>query len=260
MGSLKTLLKKDLLEIKRSKQWIVFIALFVFIAILSVVTAKVLPILFDLLLEDNAFAGIISYEPTIADSYLQLASNFGEIGLLFVLIIFSSVLLKEKNSGTYNTLKMNGVKEWKIVLSHLITKLFLVTVSYVSCIIVFVSLNLAIFKEYAGIRGVVSLFYLYLTLVFGIFMSIFISSVCKKRSSACILSIVVYFVLLVLSAFPYIDIYNPLYSITLASNIITEADYVISDYVYNFISTVVMIVGFAIASVYIFKNKINNRK
>ena len=75
-----------------------------------------------------------------------------------------------------------------------------------------------VFKEYTAERGAISLLYLYLALVFSLALSIFLSSVFKSRVAAYILSIVIYFVLILLSAFPYIDVYNPLYSLVLSTN------------------------------------------
>lgn len=260
MGNFVTLFKKDLLEIKRSKSWLIFPLVFILVAGISVVTAKVLPELLNMLLKDTPLNGLMEYIPSIGDSYSQFAANMGEISILLVMILFSTALIKEKKSGTYYMLKDNGVSEAKIVLSHFLSKLILLTLSYLVSVVVFVVSNMIVFNSYTGIRGVVSLSYVYLALIFALAFSLFISSCSKKSVVAYVLSISIYFVLYTISAFPYIDIYNPLYSLVLASNIITKAEYQISDYIINLSVTLSLVVFFIIASIYFFKNKIDNRK
>ena len=145
-------------------------------------------------------------------------------------------------------------------MSHFISKLILITVSYFISRGIFIGLNLIVFKEYTGLRGVVSLSYVYLTLIFALALSLFISSIVKKKSSGYVIAIVVYFIMSLLSGIPYIDVYNPLYSLVLASNIITDVDYEIADYVLNLIILVTSIIALIGCSIYLFKNKIDNRK
>ena len=55
----------------------------------------------------------------------------------------------------------NGVNETKIVMAHFVSKLILITISYLISIIIFVPLNIVIFHQYAGVRGVISLSLIY---------------------------------------------------------------------------------------------------
>ena len=260
MNSFKVLLKKDLLEIKRNKKWLVYVLSFTIIAIISVITARLLPEIFNALLDVTGVIEGMSYRVSVADSYMQFVANMGEIGLLIILIMFSNTLFKEKSSGTYHLLTSNGVKDYKIVLSHFVSKLILITISYLVSVGVFVVLNLLVFKEYTGLRGVCSLSYLYLTLVFALTLGLFISSFVKKKTMGFVLAIVIYFALSILSVFPYIDIYNPLYALTLGSEIMTSVDYELSDYLINLFVTLGVSVTLLVSSIYIFKNKIDNRK
>ncbi len=260
MNSFKTLFKKDLLELKRTDKWLIYIFAFLAITVLSVVTARILPELLGLVLEETGLGDLFSYEISVADSYVQYVANMGEMAFLLITIMFATTLVKEKVSGTYHMLKSNGVSEDKIVLSHFFSKLILITASYIISIVAFVLLNLVLFREYAGIRGVVSLSYLYLFLVFGLCMALFVSSICKKKSSAIVLVIVIYFILSTISIIPYIDIYTPMYSLIISSDVITNVDYSLSDYLINLGVTSLLNVGMVIGSIYAYKNKINNRK
>ena len=260
MHSFITLLKKDFLEIKKNSKWLIYLFVFSLVSVLSVATAKILPELLNQLLKETGMEGFFYYQSGIADSYAQYVANMGEISFLLIIVMFATTLINEKNSGTYYLLKNNKVSETKIVMSHFISKLILITVSYFISIGIFIGLNLIVFKEYTGLRGVVSLSYVYLTLIFALALSLFISSIVKKKSSGYVIAIVVYFIMSLLSGIPYIDVYNPLYSLVLASNIITDVDYEIADFVLNLIILVTSIIALIGCSIYLFKNKIDNRK
>ena len=260
MSSFLILLKKDLLEFKRNHKWLILIGVFSFISILSAITAMILPELFELVFVSAGMDFGVTLEANVGDSYLQFIANMGEMGLLVAMVLFAPILVKEKQEGTLLTLQNNGVSEAKVVLSHFISNLILLTVSYLISIGVLVSLNLLIFQEYAGIRGIVALLYVYLAFVFSLAISLFASSICKKKSTAYGLSIILYFLLFILSAIPYIDVYIPLYSLNLASNIITDANYIKSDYLNTLYINLAFIVLFVISSITIYQNRINNRK
>ena len=131
MRNFKILLKKNFLEFKRTKKWYVYIISFSLIALISALTAKYLLGALSPFLE---MMGVI-YTPTVADSYAQFIANMIEVGYLLIGIMFATTLLKEKNSSTYYTLKSNGVKETQIVLAHYVSKLILITVSYLISLI-----------------------------------------------------------------------------------------------------------------------------
>lgn len=260
MSNFLVLLKKDLLEISRTQKWIIYILVFLAITVFSVVAARVLPEILNYALGEVDFGGIaFEYEISVADSYAQYIANMGEIAWLLVAIMFSSSLFKEKVTSSYNLLKCNKVSEKTIVLSHFLSKLILITVAYIASIIVFVPLNLIVFKEYTGLRGVVALSYVYLSLVFALTLALFISSFIDKKSKGILFVILIYFGLSLLTIFPKLTM-NPFMGLTLANNIIMYPDYKINDYVVNLIFTLISIVGMLVASVYLMKNKINNRK
>lgn len=256
MDNFKILLKKNFLEFKRTKKWIVFLIVFPVIAILSSVLAKVLI---------SALAPIfemigLTYEPTIADSYAQFVANMAETGYLLIAIMFSVSLVKEKSSSTYYVLKSNGVKESDIVLSHFVSKLILITASYLASVVVFVVMNLILFRAYTGYRGVVSLSFTYLLLVFALCFSLFVSSFVNKKSHGYIIAIASYFVFSILYVIPKIDVFTPFYALTLSNDIMYEYSHNISDFVINGVSLVVICIGLIIGSIYLFKNKVDNGK
>ena len=261
MSNFGILLKKDLLEILRNRKWLVYLITFLIIVVISVATARLLPELLNLIMSSTGIEETFTYKISVGDSYSQFISNMGQVGLLLIMIMFSTSLAKEKINGTYQLLKSNGVKDSEIVLSHFIAKLILITLAYLASVLVFVALNLVVFKEYTGYRGLVALTYLYLVLVFGLSLALFISSFAKKKSHCYILVIGIYFILSILSVFPYIDVYVPLTGLNLANDyIVHQFNYEQKDYLINLFMNIGLIIVLVISSIYLYKNRIDNKK
>ena len=181
----------------RNKRVIIFSVVFVAISVISALTAKFLPVLIEFLLnslDEFGMGGAIVLDATVADSYVQYVANFGETVIFLIGILFATTITKEKTKGTYSSLKMNGVKDKDIVLSHLVSQILLVTVSYLISLMVFVLLNICLFNLIMGFRGFIVLSYIYVLMLLTICFTMFISCVCKKRGQAYLFVILTYFV------------------------------------------------------------------
>ena len=255
MNNFKILLKNNLLEFRRTKKWIIFISVFAILSILSSVLAKLLSTAFTPIFEMMG----IQYEASIADAYTQFVANIAETGYLLVSIIFSLSLVKEKTSSTYYTLKSNGVKESEMVLAHFVSKLILLTVSYLIGVIVFVISNLILFNSYTGYRGALCLLLVYLFIVFSLCFSLFVSSVIKKKSLGIVISIVSYFIFSILYVIPKVGPFTPFYGMTLVNDIMYD-NYLVNDVVINIAMLVALSIACIVSGIFLFKNKINNGK
>ena len=263
MANFIVLLRKNLLEMVRNKRIIIFTFVFVAISVISAFSAKMLPKLFELLVDEleGAGAGAMYVEKaTVADSYIQYISNMGEIAVLLVSIMFAGTIVKEKKSGTYDTLKMNKVKDSEIVLSHFISQIILATISYVLSIAMFVLLNIILFRQIMGIRGFVILFYIYLLLLVTISFSLFSSCLCKKSGKAYLLVILTYFGVSLLEIIPKINRFNPFHLLTISSELCYYESYSLKENLITSISSLLIGAFLVIISLFIVKNKINNRK
>ena len=255
MNNFNILLKSHFLEFKRTHKWLVYILTFIGIALLSSVVTKYLFDFVTPILESMGFV----YYATVADAYGEFINNMSEIGFFLITIMFSGSLVKEKTSSTYYVLKSNEVKEKEIVLAHYVSKLILITASYLISIVVFVISNLIFFRAYTGYRGVVSLSLLYLFLVFSLSFAMFISSFIKKKSIGIAISIPAYLVLGIVAIIPKVGVYTPFYVLTLAREIITQSTIVTMDYVIGFSMIITFSVGLLLGSIGIYSNKIDNR-
>lgn len=258
------LLKKNLIEMVRNKRIIIFSIAFVAISLISAVMAKFLPELFkwlfDTLGEDGTNIGMMIGDASVADSYVQFVSNVTEIMVLLIIIFFTGTIIKEKKTGTYDNLKMNSVKDHEIVLAHFVAQVILVTVSYIVGVAFFVLLNILLFRQIMGIRGVVALLYIYLTMLFVIAASLFVGCLFKKNFWAYFLAIIGYFVLSFVDIIPHINKFNPFHLLTISMNLMYSESYSLSEHLITSIVTVLLTAGLVIVSLFIVKNKINNRK
>ena len=168
MANFVILLKKNILEMIRNKRILIFGIVFMAISVISALSARYLPDLINALLEsmEEQIGGTFLVSASVAESYVQFISNIGEIAVLLVGILFAVTISKEKSRGTYNDLVTRGVKDRDIVLAHFASQVIVITVCYLLSIAVFVTLNVLLFNQIMGIRGVVALLYLYLLYVY----------------------------------------------------------------------------------------------
>ena len=263
MGNFRILLKKNLLEMIRNKKIIIFGVVFVILSVLSAGIAKVLPILLEFLLEgieSNEFSGLYISKATVADSYIQYISNMGETAILLIILMFAGTITKEKKNGTYDSLKMNNVKDKEIVLAHFVSQVILITVSYALSIAIFAILNILLFRQIMGLRGIVILTYIYLLLLVALAFTLFASCISKTTGKAYLIVILGYFGASLLEIIPRVNVINPFHLLSVSNKLVSYEVYSLKENLITSISTLIIGVILVIISVFVVKNKINNRK
>jgi len=263
MDNFKILLKKNLVEMFRNKRVIIFSIVFIVLSLISALSARFLPEIFKFLLEeieDVTGEQLLILDSTVADSYVQFVSNFGQIAVLLVGIMFAGTITKEKTRGTYDSLKMNKVKDSEIVFSHLVSQIIVVSVSYFISVAIFVLLNILLFRQIMGVRGFVVLIYVYLLLLVTICFAMFASCLCKKSSKSYLLVILGYFGLSILEVLPRINKFNPLHLITISSNLMYYENYSLSEHLVTSLFTIGVCVCLVVLSLLLVKNRIDNKR
>ncbi len=263
MRNFAILLKKNLVEMIRNKRVLIFGIVFVFFSIISAVSAKFLPELIKwILTQSGEIEGTDSLilSSTVADSYVQFISNIGQIAVLFVPLMFAATIVREKEKGTYNVLKMNKVSDSEIVFAHLVSQIILVTVCYLVSVALFVPLNILLFKQIMGVRGFVVLVYLYLLLVVNICITMFISCASKKKGKSYLFVVLVYFGLSIIDVIPKVNSFLPYNLLNLSNELMAYSNYKLSNHLITAISNVVISVLLVISSIFVTRNRINNSK
>lgn len=260
MANFVILLKKNILEMIRNKRILIFGIVFMAISVISALSARYLPDLINALLEsmEEQIGGTFLVSASVAESYVQFISNIGEIAVLLVGILFAVTISKEKSRGTYNDLVTRGVKDRDIVLAHFASQVIVITVCYLLSIAVFVTLNVLLFNQIMGIRGVVALLYLYLLLIATMSFTLLVSSVCNKNSRAYLFVILGYFGLTFLEAIPKLNKFNPFHLLTLGSELMYYTDYAVGEHLLTSLFTLLVSGGLVVLALYLSKNRVNN--
>lgn len=260
MSSFMILLKKNLLEMIRNKRVLIFGIVFIMIAIISALSAKYLPDIINSLLEgmEEQIGITFILKASVAESYVQFISNIGQIAVLLVGILFASSISKEKSKGTYNDLITRGVKDKHIVLAHFVSQIIVITVSFLLSVAVFVTLNILLFNQIMGLRGVVALLHLYMLLLATMSFTLFVSCLCKKNSRAYVLVILGYFGLSFLEVIPRLNKFNPFHLLTLGTELMYYANYYISEHLLTFVVTFIISGGLVALALWFSKNRVNN--
>lgn len=131
MNTLLAFSKKEFLEQIRSKRLLVLAILFMFFGIMNPFTAKITPMILELLSEsmENSGINITNMEITALDSWMQYFKNLPVAFIVFVLLQ-SNIFGKEYQQGTLILVLTKGFDRYKVVLSKLIVMISIWTFGY----------------------------------------------------------------------------------------------------------------------------------
>ncbi|MCL2382654.1 MAG: ABC transporter permease [Oscillospiraceae bacterium] len=254
MRQFMILLRKDLLEIFRTKKFLIILSVFIVMALLSPITAYIMPDLFNSLGEElgEEFAMLMP-DATIVDSYLQFVSNISQIGMFTIVMCFGGSIVKERKKGLYVTLKNNGVKKHWFIFSKLKSQFIVVTIIYVLAVLVFIGYNYILFNEFVTTYSLLSFTALYVFLLFVICVTNFFSSVSRGAIMSIILTLVTIFGMALLDLFAF-GRYLPNFLLSLSLRIFSDDSYI--ELLYrNIVLTLLISTIFVLASIRFCRHK-----
>jgi len=203
---------KEFTENLRTKKLFSIACVFIFIALLSVLMARFVGEIFELLLSAEGGTPFIIEipDPVWTDSYAQLYSNLSEIGLIVFIMMYMGVILKEKNTGSIDLMMSKGLSPATFVLAKffvaaviaLVTLFLAVLITYVYTLILF---------DYGGQIGNV----LCGAMSFGVFLLLMLgvtlmwSAIAKSTAISAVLGLVSYFVIRLFDIIPQIGQFMP---------------------------------------------------
>jgi len=219
MRHFSILLRKDFLELFRTKRILIVGIIFVAFALSSPLLAKLTPELLKSL-GDNV--QIIMPAATIADSYSQFVKNISGICVYALIIAFGGLIVSERRSGMFNNLLNNGVKKSTFVLSKITAQIVVVTAVYVVSMLVFSFYNQILFGEFWSPDSWLSFAMMYVFLLFAIsFINLF-SVLAKSVIMSIIFGFLMTFLIAIFDLFQF-GRYLPNYLINLSVTIFTDA-------------------------------------
>lgn len=208
MAQFKAFFKKELREQFKTPKFLIIGIVSLVVMLLSVVFAKILPILFEL-------AGLtesgINITSTYMDTYNQYFSSMSEIGLIVLIIIYAGSLSSEISKGTMVTLLANGMSRPTIILVKFLVQVIVWTICYWASFGLNILGTLILFGEatapYLGYAGLM----LYLYGNFTIALMIFGGALTRKYGLTLLIALGFFLVGTLISVIPNVAQYLPTY-------------------------------------------------
>ena len=123
-----SLLKKEAIEGARTKKMISTFILFLFIGVISPLTAKLTPMILQSIATGNIDINV--EPPSEIDSWTQFFKNISQIGMFGLAIILSTQMANEFQKGTLINLLSKGLPRYQVVLSKIFYNFILWFIAY----------------------------------------------------------------------------------------------------------------------------------
>lgn len=123
-----SLLKKESIEGARTKKMISTFILFLFIGLISPLTAKLTPMILQSIATGNIDINVAP--PSEIDSWTQFFKNISQIGMFGLAIILSTQMANEFQKGTLINLLSKGLPRYQVVLSKIFYNFILWFIAY----------------------------------------------------------------------------------------------------------------------------------
>ena len=133
MKTFLSLLKKEAIEGARTKKMISTFILFLFIGLISPLTAKLTPMILQSIATGNIDINVAP--PSEIDSWTQFFKNISQIGMYGLAIILSTQMANEFQKGTLINLLSKGLPRYQVVLSKIFYNFMLWFLAYFSSFI-----------------------------------------------------------------------------------------------------------------------------
>lgn len=134
--AIKTLIKKEILEVVKTSKIYVLPLIFLFIGFSSPITTKMMP---DIVKSMAGKIQISMPEPFWFDSFLQFHKNLNQMALIAVILVFMGLVADEKNKGTAILVLTKPVSRAEFIMAKFIVAWLLILMStifsFASCAI-----------------------------------------------------------------------------------------------------------------------------
>lgn len=202
--------KKEVKEIVKTHKIIVLPAIMLFFGLTSPLFAKFMNMLLEPALKKEGIdPTAFMKEPVLLDSYMQLFSNFTQIVLISVILVFMGIVVDEKVKGSAILVLTKSVSRSQFIISKFISSVLLFTVSYVLSVAAFAYYTYILFSKFLMDNTFLSLFMLWLLGVFMISIAVFASTISKTHIIAAVSGFAGYALTMAVSAIPYVKDYSP---------------------------------------------------
>ena len=198
-------LRKEVIEIIRTKRIIGLAAVFLFFAFTSPLLARYMTEFIALLVPAEETLQFLIPDPMWTDSYAQFYSNIAQIGNITLILLFMGTIASERQRGTADLVFTKGLGHMSFVLTKFTVLSITVLLTMIASIAI-VFLYTSLLFDTAGNLGDVLIGTLVYSkfLILVIALTIFASALSKSNVTAAMIGFLGFFAILILSAIPRI--------------------------------------------------------
>ena len=261
MSSFILFFKKEIVEQIKTIKGVVLAIIFLFIGISSPLLAKLLPeILKMATTSDNASQELMDSlsalmpPPNSLESYNQFFSNFNQIGLLALIIVFAGIVANEKSKNTASYILTKNISRTQFIMAKFTSSVIFTFVSVIITAGTFkIYTDLLFDDSLVDFKYFITFFALLLLYVFFILTIVLFSSIISKNiTSATFLAFIIFIVFNMLPIIPKVGKYMP----TEINNIgIIAQSVTVKDLTVNIIITVLCSAAFIIGGIKLFSRQ-----
>lgn len=168
-----TLLKKELLEQFRSKKILILAILFLFVAMSSVIFAKLMPEIFKSI--DTGGIDFKIPDPTFKDAIDQFAKNISQMVIFVLLFVVAGAVTDEKSKKTLELLLSKPIPRSSFILAKFSSYILTIKVIYIIASLMFYFYAVSIFGAFSflnfALMAILILLYVLLIVSFTFFAS-----------------------------------------------------------------------------------------
>lgn len=253
MNAFLTLFKKEILEIYRSKKFLILLAIFAFIAIGSPIIAKLIP---TLLKSVPATPGITFNipEPTWKDSIDQLVKNLAQFGFIVIIFMFAGAIAEEKSKKTLELVLTKPISRTNLVLSKFFAAGLYLKVIFIASMVVFYSYTASLFGTFSLTNLVWLTIFLLIFLILILALTVFSSVVSGSQVGAAGLAFVISIIFTtVVGYIKKLSDYSPSYVLSNYKDLMIDGK--IRDFLPSVSVSITLIILLMMAAVVLFKKQ-----
>lgn len=210
-------LKKEIIELVKTIKGVVLAVIFLFIGISAPLIAKLIPEILKMASTDaenqevmDALAALIP-PPNSIESYNQFFSNFSQIGLIALIIIFAGIVSSEKAKNTASFILTKNISRAQFIMAKFTSSIIFNFVSLIITAAVFKLYTDLLFEDKLVDFESFILFFSFLLLYIFFILSIvlFSSIISKNITSATFIAFLIYIGFNIMGVIPKIGKYMP---------------------------------------------------
>ena len=121
----QVLLKKEILETRRTSRLLVTLVVFFVVGLISPILAKYTPLILRSIPDMPAGLANAIPEPTVRDAIAQYVKNISQFGILLVILFSMGSIAQEKERGTAAMLLTKPVRRSEVILAKWLAAILL---------------------------------------------------------------------------------------------------------------------------------------